>query len=88
MQINIVEAMGAMPMPLGEAGRRCSDRDGQGAIHFGIIVNLSIGTLTPPVGTVMLMVCNIAKVRVSDFTRQAFSMYAGLFAFLLLVTYI
>lgn len=59
-------------------------------IHFGIviIVNLSIGTLTPPVGTVMLMVCNIAKVRVSDFTRQAFSMYAGLFVFLLLVTYI
>ncbi|MGH6860094.1 MAG: TRAP transporter large permease subunit, partial [Phyllobacterium sp.] len=50
--------------------------------------NLSIGTLTPPVGTVMLMVCNIAKVRVSDFTRQAFSMYAGLFVFLLLVTYI
>lgn len=59
-------------------------------VHFGIviIVNLSIGTLTPPVGTVMLMVCNIAKVKVSDFTRQAFSMYAGLFAFLLLVTYV
>lgn len=59
-------------------------------IHFGIviIVNLSIGTLTPPVGTVMLLVCNIAKVKVSDFTRQAFSMYAGLFAFLLLVTYV
>jgi len=58
-------------------------------IHFGIviIVNLSIGTLTPPVGTVMLMVCNIAKVRVSDFTRQAFSMYMSLFVFLLLVTY-
>ena len=59
-------------------------------IHFGIIiiVNLSIGTLTPPVGTVMLMVCNIAKVKVSDFTRQAVSMYLGLFAFLLLVTYV
>ena len=59
-------------------------------VHFGIviIVNLSIGTLTPPVGTVMLMVCNIAKVKVSDFTRQAVSMYAGLFAFLLLVTYV
>jgi tripartite ATP-independent transporter DctM subunit len=59
-------------------------------IHFGIvvIVNLSIGTLTPPVGTVMLLVCNIAKVKVSDFTRQAFSMYAGLFVFLVLVTYV
>lgn len=59
-------------------------------VHFGIIVivNLSVGTLTPPVGTVMLMVCNIAKVKVSDFTRQAFSMYAGLFVFLLIVTYV
>ncbi|MBB5700803.1 tripartite ATP-independent transporter DctM subunit [Ochrobactrum daejeonense] len=59
-------------------------------VHFGIItiVNLSIGTLTPPVGTVMLMVCNIAKVQVSNFTKQAFSMYMALFAFLLIVTYV
>ena len=59
-------------------------------VHFGIIViiNLSIGTLTPPVGTVMLMVCNIAKVRVGDFTRQAFSMYMALFILLALVTYV
>ncbi|MGH6762291.1 MAG: TRAP transporter large permease [Phyllobacterium sp.] len=59
-------------------------------VHFGIviIVNLSIGTLTPPVGTVMLMVCNIAKVKVSDFTQQAFSMYLGLFILLALITYV
>ncbi len=59
-------------------------------VHFGIIVivNLSIGTLTPPVGTVMLMVCNIAKVRVGDFTRQAFSMYLALFIMLALITYV
>lgn len=59
-------------------------------VHFGIIIiiNLSIGTLTPPVGTVMLMVCNIAKVKVGDFTRQAFSMYVALFVFLALVTYV
>lgn len=59
-------------------------------VHFGIIiiVNLSIGTLTPPVGTVMLMVCNIAKVKVSDFTRQAVSIYAALIIMLLIVTYI
>lgn len=59
-------------------------------VHFGIvmIVNLSIGTLTPPVGTVMLMVCNIAKVTVGDFTRQAVSMYAALLLLLGLVTYV
>lgn len=59
-------------------------------VHFGIvmIINLSIGTLTPPVGTVMLMVCNIAKVTVGDFTRQAVSMYAALLLLLGLVTYV
>ncbi|WP_181706533.1 TRAP transporter large permease [Chthonobacter rhizosphaerae] len=59
-------------------------------IHFGIVLifNLSIGTLTPPVGTVMLLVCNIAKVGVASFTRQAVGLYAALFAVLILLTYV
>lgn len=58
-------------------------------VHFGIviIVNLSIGTMTPPVGTVMLLVCNIAKVQLGDFIRQALPMYIALFLMLALVTY-
>lgn len=56
-------------------------------VHFGIIMvlNLSIGTLTPPVGTVMLMVCNLAKVSVGKFTREALPMYAALLLALALV---
>lgn len=59
-------------------------------IHFGIVVifNLSIGTLTPPVGTVMLLVCNITKISIAAFTRQAVLLYAALFATLVALTYI
>ena len=56
-------------------------------VHFGIIMvlNLSIGTLTPPVGTVMLLVCNLANVSVGKFTREALPMYAALLMALALI---
>ncbi len=59
-------------------------------VHFGIIliINLSIGTLTPPVGTVMLVVCNITKVKVGEFIRESFGMYLALIVALLLITFI
>jgi tripartite ATP-independent transporter DctM subunit len=59
-------------------------------VHFGIIliVNLSIGTLTPPICTVMLVVCNITKVNVADFTRQSVGLYLALLIGLFLITYI
>ncbi|MTI17935.1 TRAP transporter large permease [Rhodobacteraceae bacterium RKSG542] len=55
--------------------------------HFGIIMvlNLSIGTLTPPVGTVMLVVSNITKTSVADFTREALPFYGALLAVLALI---
>ncbi|SPX12343.1 C4-dicarboxylate transporter large subunit [Escherichia coli] len=42
-------------------------------VHFGIIMifNLSIGAFTPPVGTVMLLVCNITQVSVGNFFKQS-----------------
>jgi TRAP-type C4-dicarboxylate transport system permease large subunit len=59
-------------------------------VHFGIIliVNLSIGTLTPPIGTVMLVVCNITKVKVSDFIKESTGMYLALILALLVITYV
>jgi tripartite ATP-independent transporter DctM subunit len=59
-------------------------------VHFGIIliINLSIGTLTPPIGTVMLVVCNITKVKVGEFIRESFGMYLALLVALLLITFI
>ena len=59
-------------------------------IHFGIvvIVNLAVGCLTPPVGTVMLLVCNLAKVKISDFMKQSSLLFVALFLALMLVTFV
>jgi tripartite ATP-independent transporter DctM subunit len=59
-------------------------------VHFGIIMifNLSIGAYTPPVGTVMLLVCNITQVSVGQFFKQSLPLLCALLVMLLLVTYI
>ena len=40
-------------------------------MHFGVVsaVNMSIGTLTPPVGIVMFVICQIADLTVEAYTR-------------------
>jgi tripartite ATP-independent transporter DctM subunit len=47
---------------------------------FGImmILNASIGSLTPPVGGLMYICCNITKVEIPDFTREAMPFIIGL----------
>ena len=59
-------------------------------VHFGIvvIVNLALGSLTPPVGTVTLLVCNLAKVSVGDAVRQAKLLFVALAVCLVLVTFV
>lgn len=59
-------------------------------VHFGIvlILNLAIGCLTPPVGTVMLLVCSLSRVSVAEFMRQAWPMFVALFAALGLITFV
>lgn len=59
-------------------------------VHFGIvmILNLSLGTLTPPVGTVMLLVCNLTRTSIVDFVREGLPFMLALLVALLLVTYI
>ncbi|HLS16462.1 MAG TPA: TRAP transporter large permease [Paenalcaligenes sp.] len=59
-------------------------------VHFGLIMilNLSIGTLTPPVGTVMLLICNITRVPMNDFLKESVPLFIALLVALVLVTYI
>lgn len=58
-------------------------------IHFGlvIILNLSLGTLTPPVGTVMLLVTGLSDCSVAEFFKTALPFYCALLACLLLLTF-
>ena len=59
-------------------------------IHFGIIVtvNLGIGQQTPPVASVLMVACSIAKESVWAVTRVNLWFIAVLFAVLMLVTYV
>ena len=59
-------------------------------VQFGLIMvlNLTIGGVTPPVGTLMFTTCSILRVPLQDFTREALPFIAAMFMVLLLVTYI
>ena len=59
-------------------------------VHFGIvlILNLSIGTLTPPVGTVLLMVCNLTHTKIVDFIVEGWPFLLALMVALVAVTFL
>ncbi len=59
-------------------------------IHFGMImmVNLGIGLITPPVGSVLFVGCAVGKVPIEAVVRTIWPFYMGLFAVLLVVTYV
>ena len=59
-------------------------------VHFGIIVtlNLAIGQQTPPVASVLIATCSIAKADIWEVTKVNVWFIATLLAVLLLVTYV
>lgn len=59
-------------------------------VHFGLIVtiNLGIGQQTPPVASVLMVACSIAKASVWEVTRENLRFIAVLVAVLLMVTYV
>lgn len=59
-------------------------------VHFGIILmlNLSIGLITPPVGTVLFVGCAIGKVPIERATRHLWPFWLAMLIVLLLVTYV
>ncbi|MGH8795910.1 MAG: TRAP transporter large permease [Caldimonas sp.] len=59
-------------------------------VHFGMImmVNLGIGLITPPVGTVLFVGSAVAKLSIGAVTRAMAPFFVALFIVLMMVTYI
>ena len=59
-------------------------------IYFGVVmcINLCIGLVTPPVGTVLYVVCGLSKVSIFDLIKPLIPFISVMIAVLLLVTYI
>jgi len=59
-------------------------------VHFGLIatLNLGIGQQTPPVASVLMVACSIARASVWEVTRVNIYNIGVLFAVLMLVTYV
>jgi len=59
-------------------------------VHFGVVMvlNLMIGTVTPPVGMIMYVVCALGKVSIIEFAREAWPFILALTLVLFLITYI
>ena len=59
-------------------------------VHFGILMmlNLSIGLVTPPVGTTLFVGCAIGKVPIEKASRELWPFWLAMLLVLLLVTYI
>lgn len=56
-------------------------------VHFGVllVLNVVIGAVTPPVGTVMYVVCSIGKVPIWDFTKEVWPYLIALVLCLLII---
>ncbi|HAF85603.1 MAG TPA: C4-dicarboxylate ABC transporter [Sphaerochaeta sp.] len=59
-------------------------------IHFGLIciVNIMIGGITPPFGSMMFTCCTITGCELQDFVREAIPFIFALLVSLILITYI
>ena len=58
-------------------------------LHFGVIfiVNIMIGGLTPPFGSMMFTVCSIVDVKLEDFIKEIWPFVVALLIVLVMVTY-
>jgi len=59
-------------------------------VHFGVVfaVNIMIGTITPPVGMVMYVVCALGKVSIAQFAREVWPFIIALVIALGIITYV
>jgi tripartite ATP-independent transporter DctM subunit len=58
-------------------------------VHFGVIItiNLTIGLMTPPIGTGLFIVSSVAKVNIENLVKAIFPFLVVAIAMLLLLTY-
>ena len=52
------------------------------------IFNMAIGSLSPPMGTLMFVTCGVTKCKIKDFIREAVPFYIMLFICLMNLTFI
>ena len=59
-------------------------------VHLGVVLvfNTAIGSMTPPVGTVMFTVCTITRCSIEEFSREFLPYLAVLISVLLLLTFV
>jgi len=59
-------------------------------VHFGMVmmVNLGIGLITPPVGSVLFVASAVSNKTIEQVTRAMIPFFCALFAVLMLVTYV
>lgn len=63
---------------------------GMDPVQFGIVMifNLGVGSMTPPVGSVLFVGCAVAGLKIEQVARPLLPFLAALFIVLMLVTYI
>ncbi|WP_341702179.1 TRAP transporter large permease [Ferrovibrio sp.] len=63
---------------------------GMDPVHFGMMmmVNLGLGLLTPPVGSVLFVGCAIGRISIEEAMKSVLPFYGALFICLMLVTYV
>jgi tripartite ATP-independent transporter DctM subunit len=63
---------------------------GMDPVQFGImlILNLGIGLVTPPIGSVLFVGCAVGGIRIEDTLRSIWPFYLAFLAVLALVTYV
>ena len=63
---------------------------GMSAVHFGLmmVMNLCVGTLTPPVGAILFAGCRVNGVKIEQIIKMLLPFFAVIFLCLLLVTYV
>jgi TRAP-type uncharacterized transport system fused permease subunit len=63
---------------------------GMSAVHFGLmmVMNLCVGTLTPPVGAILFAGCRTHGVKIEQIIKPLLPFFAVIFLILMLITYV